>query len=134
MAGSERRWLAESSELSRNVLKENSRDRRVMETLKKKAQPMLIVDFFHIFPGETVHIRDLENVLSREKGVFRIVLFEHDNVDVHIEELTRKLHDNLERLGDWTIVFTNVRKYSKIDSFVRLLENAEKMNDIVLVS
>src|SRR5512136_2548497 len=105
MAVSEQGWLAESSELSRNVLKENSRNRRITETLKKKAQPMLIVDFFHIFPGETVLIRDLEYVLSREKGVFRIVLFDHDNVDVHIEELTKKLHDNLSRLGDWTLVF-----------------------------
>jgi len=43
--------------------------------------PTLIIDMLHVFPGEPVPIKGLPDVLRRDKGIYRVILFESENVE-----------------------------------------------------
>jgi hypothetical protein len=108
-------------------------NRRIRQSLKHSG-PMLILDFFHVFPGEVVSINELSSVLSCDKGIYRVLLFEADDIEKHIMEITKKLAENEPHLGKWKVVFTNPGRYRGFYEFRRFMdESSYKLKELVFL-
>jgi hypothetical protein len=107
--------------------------RRIRQSLKY-AGPMLILDFFHVFPGEVVSIKELPNILSCDKGIYRVLLFEADDIEKHIKEITKKLAESEAHLKKWKVVFTNPGRYRGFYEFRRFMdESSGKLKEMVFL-
>jgi len=121
------------AEIFASVACEEPGHRRIRQSLKYSG-PMLILDFFHVFPGEVISIMELSNVLSRDKGIYRVLLFEADDIEKHIKEITKKLAENEEHLGNWKVVFTNPGRYRGFYEFRRFMEDSsDKLKELVFL-
>jgi hypothetical protein len=121
------------AELFSSVACGNPSHRRIRQSLKYSG-PMLIMDFFHVFPGEVVSIKEIPNVLARDKGIYRVLLFEADDIEKRISEITCKLAENEHRLGKWKVVFTNPGRYKGFYEFRRFVEDSgNKLKELVLL-
>lgn len=124
---------ADYAEMFLSVACQDPGDRRIRQSLKY-AGPMLILDFFHVFPGEVISIKELPNVLSREKGIYRVLLFEADDIEKHIKEIIKKLSENEARLGKWKVVFTNPGRYRGFYEFRRFMDDSSgKLKEVVFL-
>lgn len=124
---------ADYAELFTSVACVNPGHRRIRQSLKY-AGPMLILDFFHVFPGEVVSIKELPAVLSRDKGIYRVLLFEADDIEKHIKEITKKLSENEVHLGKWKVVFTNPGRYRGFYEFRRFMDDSsDKLKELVFL-
>lgn len=97
---------------------------REMRRKLKYSGPMLILDFFHVFPGEPVSIRDIPSVLARNEGIYKVLLFDADDIERHIRDITAKLSENDEHLGKWKVVFTRPSRYKGYYDFRRFMEES----------
>jgi hypothetical protein len=124
---------ADYAELFSSVACAEPGHRKIRQSLKY-AGPMLILDFFHVFPGEVVSIKELSDVLSRDKGIYRVLLFEADDIEKHICEITKKLSENETRLGKWKVVFTNPGRYRGFYEFRRFMDDSgDKLKELVFL-
>jgi hypothetical protein len=121
------------AELFLSVACADSGHRRIRQSLKYGG-PMLILDFFHVFPGEVISIKEIPSVLSRDKGIYRVLLFEADDIEKHIKEIIKKLADNESHLGKWKVVFTNPGRYRGFYEFRRFMdESSGKLKELVFL-
>ena len=125
--------LADYAELYSSVESYAPGYREIRQKLKYSG-PMLILDFFHVFPGEPVSIGDLPSVLKRDKGIYRVLLFDADDMERHIGNITSKLSECEEHLGRWKVVFTSPGRYKGYYDFRRFMdESGGKAKEIVFL-
>jgi hypothetical protein len=130
---SEHEEFADYAELFSSVSCVDPGHRKIRQSLKYSG-PMLILDFFHVFPGEVISIRELSGVLSRDKGIYRVLLFEADDIEKHIKEITKKLAENELHLGKWKVVFTNPGRYRGFYEFRRFMDDSSgKLKELILL-
>ena len=107
--------------------------RRIRQSLKYGG-PMLILDFFHVFPGEVISIKELSNVLKCDKGIYRVLLFEADDIEKHIKEIIKKIAENEAHIGKWKVVFTNPGRYRGFYEFRRFMDDSgTKLKEMVFL-
>ncbi len=95
--------------------------------------PVLLIDFHHNIPGEVVSLSGLDDVLKKDAGVYKIMLFDSDDLGTNITEISKKLSDNLAILGSWTVIFTNAGKYCDLEAFRDFMESSDSVGRVVLV-
>jgi hypothetical protein len=125
--------LPDYAEVFRSVSREKSGSRVVAKPVKYSG-PVLIIDFYNVFPGETVSLEALSGVLSRKEGVYRVVLFGVDDVEMRIKEVTGKLSENEGILGRWKLVFTDPGRYRGFYVFRRFMDDySGKVKELVFL-
>jgi hypothetical protein len=122
------------AEVLSDIARENSKNSKLCRLIEESHDsPVLVIDFHQNVPGEIVSIKDLDEVVKKESGVYKIMLFDSDTLKSHIPEISRKLSENLERLGEWTIVFTNAGKYCDLEEFRDFMGATDSIGRVILL-
>jgi hypothetical protein len=133
MENPEHAYYPDYAQVFASVACEDPVFRRIKQSLKYSG-PVLILDFFHVFPGEVISIKDLPDVLLRDRGVYRVLLFESDDVEKHVLDITKKLAENEGRLGNWRVVFTNSGRYRGFYEFRRFMDDSSgKLKELLFL-
>ena len=124
--------FSDYAEVFRSVSCEKSGNRAIMQAVKYPG-PVLILDYYHVFPGEVISVEEVAGVLSREKGIYRVLLSDGD-VEKRIKEVTEKLSENGKMLGRWKLVFTNPGRYRGFYEFRRFMDDSSgKAKELVFL-
>ncbi len=70
-----------------------------------------------------ISIEEISSVLSSGKGVYRVMLFDLDDIEKRIKEIIEKLSENEQMLGQWKLVFTNPGRYRGFYEFRRFMDD-----------